>query len=43
VPVKVNVTVAGWLKQMLLLPKLLIAAVGAAMTVTVWLVLAMHP
>jgi len=35
VPVNAKVTVAGWLRHILLLPKLLIAAVGAAMTVTV--------
>jgi hypothetical protein len=35
VPVNARVTDAGWLRQMLLLPKLLIAAVGAAITVTV--------
>ena len=43
VPVKANVTVAGWLKQMLLLPKFAMEAVGDAMTVTVVLPLAVHP
>jgi len=41
--VKANVTVAGWLKQMLLFPKFVMVAVGDAFTVTLVLLVAVHP
>jgi hypothetical protein len=41
--VKANVTVAGWLRQILLFPKFAMEAVGDATMVTVVLPLLVHP